>query len=156
MRMPARLALFVSMVLLVGCAPSSPAGAASPALRDAGGTATVQAPSAAAGSHACMIAGSFEIMGKSIRSRDCLQADASVPRAQHTTFCEQLAQTSKQLGGKAGELTYMATCPTPAQGSCKGIFGGAMHAYYYERDADDLATLPDSCRMGGGHWVPAA
>lgn len=113
------------------------------------------APAQAAGTRACMIAGEFEILGRKLRSRDCLQAGNDIPEATHTELCQTLAQTSAQLGGgKAGEITYMDECPSPNQGSCRGIFGQkTMHAFYYERPEDDLATLPDSCRMGGGTWV---
>lgn len=110
---------------------------------------------ASAGARACMIAGEFEILGRKIRSRDCLQAGADIPEATHRELCEGLAQTSAQIGGgKAGSLEYMDACPSPNQGSCRGIFGQAsMHAFYYERTADDLATLPSSCAMGGGTWA---
>jgi len=102
---------------------------------------------------ACMIAGEFEILGQRLRSRDCFQAGPDIPEATHRELCESLAQTSAQLGGKAGEITWMDACPSPNQGSCRGIFGQkTMHAFYYERRPDDLATLPDSCRMGGGTW----
>jgi hypothetical protein len=109
---------------------------------------------AAPGTKACMIAGEFELMGRRIRSRDCLQAGADIADASHREACEGLAQTSAQMGGTAGEVTYMETCPTPAQGSCKGLFGQpSMHAFYYEREADDLATLPQSCAAIGGTWI---
>ncbi len=103
---------------------------------------------------ACMIAGEFRIMGQTIRSRDCLQAGADLPADTHRELCEGLAQTSAQFGqGEAGTLEYMTRCPSPAQGSCRGIFGQpTMVAFYYERSTDDLAGLPASCSMGGGTW----
>jgi len=107
------------------------------------------------GTRACMIAGEFVLMGKRIRSRDCLQAGAGVAEANHRQICQSLAQTSAQMGGKAGEITWLDACPSPSQGSCKGLFGQkSMQAFYYERQADDLATLPESCRMLGGTWAP--
>ena len=102
-----------------------------------------------------MIAGEFELMGRRLRSRDCLQVDAGVPEAMHREACEGLAQTSAQMGGAAGEVEYLDACPRPAQGGCRGLFGQpAMHALYYERQADDLATLPDPCAAGCGTWMP--
>lgn len=139
---------------------TAPAGAEAvdQAATDAASTApdaTTVGSTSAAGARACMIAGEFEILGRKIRSRDCLQAGADIPEAAHRELCEGLAQTSAQIGGgKAGSLEYMDACPSPHQGSCRGIFGQAsMHAFYYERTADDLATLPSSCAMGGGTWA---
>ena len=105
-----------------------------------------------------MIAGEFEILGRKIRSRDCLQAGSDMPADEHRQLCEGLAATSARIGeGQAGSLAYMARCPTPAQGSCRGIFGQpALVAFYYERTDDDLAALPASCGMGGGSWEEAA
>lgn len=115
------------------------------------------AQESASGGQACMIAGEFEILGRKLRSRDCLQAGPDIPADAHRQLCEGLAETSAQIGeGKAGTLEYMTRCPTPAQGSCRGIFGQpTLVAFYYERTDDDLATLPASCGMGGGTWEEA-
>ena len=102
---------------------------------------------------ACMIAGEFHLLGQVIRSRDCVQLAGSSTEAELQRACEGLAQTSAQMGGKAGEITYMEGCPSPSQGSCRGIFGKSFDGYYYERSADDLANLPASCAQGGGTWV---
>ncbi|WP_233603156.1 hypothetical protein [Pseudoxanthomonas sp. SGT-18] len=161
--------LFLS-VLAAGCAPAeqataevAPAAVGETAPAEAASEAT-EAPAAAeaaqpaamatAKTRACMIAGEFEIMGQRIRSRDCLQAGADVPEDMHRQMCESLAQGSAQIGtGKAGEVAYMDACPSPNQGSCKGMFGqSSIHAFYYERSSEDLATLPASCQMAGGTW----
>ncbi len=107
----------------------------------------------AATTQACMIAGEFTIMGNTLRSRDCMQTNAASGDGDLKPLCEGLAQTSAQMGGKAGEVTYMAACPSPSQGSCKGLFGGKFDGHYYERSAEDVAGLPASCEMGGGTWV---
>lgn len=136
---------------MTGPAPAAGAQDAAPAAPAAAGGAGVA--EVAGTTRACMIAGEFELMGQRIRSRDCLQASADVPEPTHRQMCESLAQTSAQMGGKAGELTYMDACPRPSQGSCKGLFGQAsLHAFYYERSGGDLASLPDSCRAAGGTW----
>lgn len=138
---------------------TSSADAAAPAEPATTGSAhaeAVAAPAVAtdAATRACMIAGEFEILGQRVRSRDCLQAGADIPEQAHRELCESLAQTSAQMGGKAGEVTYLDTCPSPSQGSCKGLFGQAsLHAFYYERSHDDLASLPASCQAGGGTWL---
>jgi len=100
-----------------------------------------------------MIAGEFQLLGQRIRSRDCVQVLDGGREQDLRTLCEGLAQGSAQMGGKAGEVTYMDACPSPSQGSCQGVFGGAFAGYYYERSAEDLASLPASCAHGGGRWV---
>lgn len=149
----------LGVCLAAGCTPADAPQAQTDASNAQGVTDAPHAAPAphtvAPGTRACMIAGEFELMGQRIRSRDCLQAAADVSDASHREACEGLAQTSAQMGGTAGEVTYMETCPTPAQGSCKGLFGQqSMHAFYYEREADDLATLPQSCAASGGTWIP--
>ncbi len=130
-------------------ASAPPTGA--PAAPDA----SVNHPAAATGgtSHACMIAGEFKLLGRTLRSRDCMQTIGATTEAELKRACEGLAQTSAQMGGKAGEITYMSACPSPSQGRCKQLFGQAFDGYYYERTPEDLAELPASCEQGGGRWV---
>ncbi|MGH8055089.1 MAG: hypothetical protein ACREP4_14345 [Stenotrophomonas sp.] len=150
---------------LAACGGSAPAPAASTAPEAAPEAPASPAPVASEGSvihkpvapaaadtHACMIAGEFTLMGKTIRSRDCVQTTAASSEADLKRVCEGLAQTSAQMGGKAGEVTYMDACPSPSQGSCAQLFGGKFDGYYYERTGQDLADLPASCAHGGGHW----
>lgn len=132
-------------------APAAPASHA-PAASEGSVIHKPVAPATAA-THACMIAGEFTLMGKTIRSRDCVQTTAASSETDLKRVCEGLAQTSAQMGGKAGEVTYMDACPSPSQGSCKTLFDGKFDGFYYERTAEDLADLPASCRMGGGTWV---
>ena len=100
-----------------------------------------------------MIAGEFNLLGKTIRSRDCVQPAGASTEAELKKLCEGLASTSAQMGGKAGQVTYMQACPAPSQGRCEGLFGLAFDGYYYERSAEDLAGLPGSCAQGGGRWT---
>lgn len=100
-----------------------------------------------------MIAGEFNVLGKTIRSRDCVQPTGASSDTELKKICEGLANTSAQMGGKAGQITYMKACPLPSQGSCKQLFGLAFDGYYYERSAEDLAGLPDGCTQGGGSWT---
>ena len=102
---------------------------------------------------ACMIAGQFEFGGKIIRSRDCTQTSLKISRTAFESYCNELAQTSAQLGGEAGVITYYDKCPYPNQGSCKNFGGSGLDGFYYERTPDDLADLPESCTHGGGTWV---
>ncbi|MCW4455680.1 hypothetical protein OK348_12880 [Flavobacterium sp. MXW15] len=102
-----------------------------------------------------MITGAFQVMGQTIRSRDCMQTTREVPEQDLVRACEGLAQTSAQMGGKAGDIAYLDACPLPAQGSCRNLAGKGIDGFYYERSADDLVSLPQSCALSGGTWVPA-
>jgi hypothetical protein len=107
---------------------------------------------ASAQTQACLIDGEFTIMGQKIRSKDCIQAPAGDPTAEFRRACQELANTSAMLGGKAGNVTYMATCPKQPQGICKGFLRSKRDAYYYERTPDNLAKVPASCERTGGRW----
>lgn len=138
-------------------APESPTSEASAPETNANpaphATAVHDAQTPARQSQACMIAGEFNVLGKTIRSRDCVQLAGASSEAELKQVCEGLANTSAQMGGKAGQITYMAACPSPSQGSCKRLFGLAFDGYYYQRSAEDLAELPNSCAQGGGSWT---
>ncbi|RMX04880.1 hypothetical protein D8I35_13545 [Corticibacter populi] len=101
---------------------------------------------------ACMIEGTFSILGQTIKSRDCMQADPNENEAAFKASCDQLANTSAGMGGGRGTITYMKQCQKPAQGICKNVLGSQRDAYYYERSAEDLRILPDGCQRGGGQW----
>jgi len=144
-------ALAGAMSVLAGCGAQDTPAQTTPA--DAAATAApADAAPGVAATHACMIAGEFSLLGQVIRSRDCVQTAGASTEAQLKRVCEGLAQTSAQMGGKAGEITYMYACPAPAQGSCRRLFGQDFDGFYYERSADDLAGLPASCAQGGGTW----
>ncbi|WP_269792706.1 hypothetical protein [Stenotrophomonas sp. Iso1] len=152
------MACLLSLAACGGAAPA-PQTAASPDVPEA--TAPAASPGSVvhtpvapvAATHACMIAGEFTLMGRTIRSRDCVQTTAGSSEAELQRMCSGLAQTSAQMGGKAGEVDYMDACPSPSQGSCKKLFGGKFDGYYYERTSQDLVDLPASCAQGGGTWV---
>ena len=143
--------------VVTACTPSAPtnetpANATSLVPAPASPSTATKSSPASEKTQACMIAGEFNIAGQVIRSRDCTEAKASVPRDTFVAYCEGLANTSKMFGGKAGTITYSETCPTPSQGSCKNFARSGYDAYYYERTADDLADLPESCTLAGGRW----
>lgn len=159
----------VGMACMIGVAactqPAAPVATTSPVVTTNGAvppeTGTAPAPTqtvvheatgSAAGSRACMIAGEFQLLGRTIRSRDCVQRTGATTEAELKRACEGLAQTSAQMGGKAGQVTYLEACPSPAQGQCTNALGPGFDGYYYERSGEDLAALPGSCRQGGGSW----
>lgn len=136
-------------------APAAPSAPEAPTPEASASGAAVVSPAvtpSAKTSKACMIAGEFNVPGRTIRSRDCVQPTGASSAAELKQLCEGLANTSAQMGGKAGQITYMDACPSPSQGRCNGLFGLAFDGYYYERGADDLAGLPNSCAQGGGTW----
>ncbi len=150
------LGLAGAMVVLAACrapddapatTPDAPAAVAEP------NTTAIHAPVGADATHACMIAGEFHLLGQVIRSRDCVQTAGASTEAELKRLCEGLAHTSAQMGGKAGDITYMDACPSPSQGSCRRLAGQDFDGYYYERSAEDLAGLPASCAQGGGTWM---
>lgn len=102
---------------------------------------------------ACLIEGTMEIMGKTIYSKDCMQADPNEDENKFKNSCEKLAQAGMAFGGKPGKVTYLPACIKPSQGICVGMAGSRRDAYYYARSAEDLITLPKSCEMMGGKWT---
>ncbi|WP_144900396.1 hypothetical protein [Luteimonas cucumeris] len=101
---------------------------------------------------ACLIDGSFTVLGRTVKSKDCMQSDPEEPEESFKQSCEKLANTSAILGGAAGKITYMKQCKRPAQGICRGFLKTKRDAYYYGRLGSDLADLPSSCTRGGGRW----
>ncbi|MCF7751582.1 hypothetical protein KQ945_12560 [Bacillus subtilis subsp. subtilis] len=132
--------------------PEPPTAEAGAPEAGAPAAAAHDAPPQVPQTQACIIAGEFNVLGKTIRSRDCVQSTGTSSDTELKKICEGLANTSAQMGGTAGQVTYMKACPSPSQGSCKRLFGLAFDGYYYARSAEDLAGLPDSCTQGGGSW----
>lgn len=151
-----RICTFLTaIILLPSCSNESPPPVQNDVTRTAESPSDLQprpSESTTTKFRACMIAGEFNLMGRVIRSRDCMQAPAFVSETEFESSCIELAGTSEAMGGKAGTITYLDECPMPAQGICRNFLGGKRDAYYYERTPDDLATLPQSCVEGGGTW----
>ena len=94
---------------------------------------------------ACLIEGSFTIAGKATAVKDCMEFTTSVPAQQLKGTCGSLAQMSAQMGGKPGKVSYMAQCPRPASGACKGLMGQPLDAYYYNLAGNALAEKRQAC-----------
>jgi hypothetical protein len=153
--------LAAALLALSACSADAPQATTPEAPANAGkAEATPEAPAPTdakaplAGSfQACMIAGEFKIMGRTIRSRDCMRAPRSQDQAMFRQQCTTLAETSGKIGnGKPGTVDSLEDCPRPSQGSCLGMAGGRQDGFYYERDAEGLAGLPESCTAMGGRW----
>jgi hypothetical protein len=107
--------------------------------------------SASAQEKACLMEGSITIAGQKTEIKDCLQNNG-IPQEQFKETCGGLSQVAAAVGGTPAKITYLASCPVPAQGSCEGFFGQPMTSVYYKRDAKLLAESKSSCLAQGGKW----
>lgn len=117
-----------------------------------GGCAT-----ALAADRACVIEGNVPVAGKTVAVKDCMEFTAGIPAEQLKASCNGLAQTSAQLGGKAGKVTFLAQCPRPASGACKGLMGQPLDAYYYNLSPEAVQEKRKACETStaaikGGTW----
>ncbi|MDR0633966.1 MAG: hypothetical protein LBF91_03200, partial [Azoarcus sp.] len=101
----------------------------------------------------CLIEGSFTILGKATKLKDCMQSSPREDEAGFKKSCEELANTTAALGGSPGKITYLKQCEKPAQGICKNFLGSGRDAYHYARTPKSLRTLPASCAHARGTWV---
>jgi hypothetical protein len=114
-----------------------------------GGPAVPGSPNATS---ACLLEGSFTLLGKTTEIKDCAQNDGRLSKSELEQYCEGLSQAGVQLGATPSKITYLNACPSAAQGSCRGtrIIPAGVTAYYYKRD--DLTGLKSSCETNGGVW----
>lgn len=100
---------------------------------------------------ACMLEGSFSLMGKTVLIKDCMQ-HVSLTAAQFAQSCQGVSQSAAALGAAPAKITYLPACPSPSQGICEKMFGGPITGYYYQRDPAALKDTEVSCKAGGGVW----
>lgn len=113
---------------------------------------TIYSNAVSAQDNACLLEGSFTLMGTTTHIKDCLQNNG-VPQENFTKLCNNLANVTAGFpGGKAGTVTYMKSCPANPQGVCSGFFGQPMDSYYYNRDPKLLAETKQSCLKQGSKW----
>ncbi|WCM89597.1 hypothetical protein [Acidovorax sp. NCPPB 3576] len=110
-----------------------------------------------AADRACVIEGNVPVGGKALAVKDCMEFTTAIPAEQLKASCNGLAQTSAQLGGKAGKVTFLAQCPRPASGACKGLMGQPLDAYYYHLPPEALQEKRKACETStaaikGGTW----
>ena len=101
--------------------------------------------------NACLMEGSFTMLGQTTEIKDCMES-GGVAKAQFVEACEGISNAAVAFGAEPARITYLAACPAGAQGSCKGLFGSPMTAYYYKRDAETLADTKKGCVAQGGEW----
>ena len=113
------------------------------------------AGAAGAEDRACMVESTYFVAGEAVGMRDCMQAPASTPTALVHSQCNELAAIALRMGGESRGLTFLPSCPLPAQGICKNYMRSGNDAYYYERGASDIMLLPKACASRGGTWQSA-
>jgi hypothetical protein len=106
---------------------------------------------AQASDKACLLEGSFSMMGQKIVIKDCMQNNG-MPQAQFVQNCQGASQAAASMGGAPAKITYLAACPTPARGTCDKLFGGPLSGHYYLQDAQALKDTEAGCKAGGGTW----
>ena len=106
---------------------------------------------ALASGKACLLEGSFTMMGKKMVIKDCMQ-NGGMPQAKFVQNCEGASQAAASMGGALAKITYLPACPAPSQGSCDKLMGGPLSGHYYLQDAQSLKAIEESCAAGGGRW----
>ncbi len=106
---------------------------------------------------ACMIEGIVTVAGKPTAVKDCMEFATAVPAEKLKAGCNGIAQTAAQTGDKPGKVTFLAQCPRPASGACKGLLGQPVDAYYYNQSAEALKEKREGCEASvgaikGGTW----
>jgi hypothetical protein len=106
---------------------------------------------AQASDRACLLEGSFTLMGKTVPIKDCM-LNQGMPAAQFVQNGQGVSRSAAALGAQPAKITYLAACPAAARGSCESLFGEPLTGYYYARDAQALKDTEASCRAGGCTW----
>lgn len=101
--------------------------------------------------NACLMEGSFTMLGQTTEIKDCMES-GGVAKEKFVEACEGISNAAVAFGAEPARITYLAACPGGAQGSCKGLFGSPMTAFYYKRDAETLADSKKGCVAQGGEW----
>ncbi len=100
---------------------------------------------------ACLLEGSFTLMGQKIEAKDCM-LNTGAPQQHFIESCKGLAEAGKAFGAPAAKLTWLSACPAKSQGICEGLLGAPMNVYYYKKDAQALADTQRACVSQGGKW----
>ena len=106
---------------------------------------------AAASEEACLLEGSVSMMGVSLEINDCLQ-NKGLAAAKFKEACTSMSKMYVPMGGQPAKLTYLDSCPTPAQGICENMAKQPLDSYHYSTDAGTLAGARASCSQSGGSW----
>lgn len=100
---------------------------------------------------ACVLEGTFQIAGQRMVINDCAE-NRAMPKDDFREVCKGMSEFTLAGQTYKAKVTYMAACPAGAQGTCEGMFGGALNASYYKRDARTLEDTRKSCVAQQGRW----
>jgi hypothetical protein len=106
---------------------------------------------AAAQEKACLLEGNFKIGSQQVIISDCAE-NRTMPKQEFREVCAGMSEFTLAGETYKAKVTFHTSCPAAPQGTCEGIFGGAMNAYYYKRDAKTLADTRKSCLAQQGQW----
>jgi hypothetical protein len=99
----------------------------------------------------CLLEGDFKIGTQRVLISDCAE-NRTMPPAEFREACKGMSEFTLAGETYTAKLTFSSTCPPSPQATCEGIFGGAMNARYYKRDAKLLEDTRKSCLAQGGKW----
>lgn len=114
------------------------------ALLLAGGSAQAQ-------DKACILEGTFQVAGQRMVINDCAE-NRSMPKEHFRAACTGMSEFTLAGETYKAKVTFAGSCPPNPQGTCEGIFGGAMNASYYKRDPKTLEDTRKSCLAQQGRW----
>lgn len=100
---------------------------------------------------ACLLEGSFTMLGQTIEIKDCMQNNG-VPQEQFVEICTGISSATTAMGGPPATITWLGSCPASPQGVCEGLFGAPVSAYYYKREVESLDDVKQGCVDQGGSW----
>lgn len=100
---------------------------------------------------ACLLEGSITLMGVTTEIKDCMENNG-IPKENFLETCEGIAGAAAAMGAPPAKVSYLAACPKGALGACEGLFGAPLTAYYYKKDAQELADTKQGCLAQGGEW----
>lgn len=100
---------------------------------------------------ACVLEGTFQIAGQRVVINDCAE-NRAMPKDDFREVCKGMSEFTLAGQTYKAKVTFVAACPAGAQGTCEGMFGGALNASYYKRDARTLEDTRKSCVAQQGRW----
>lgn len=99
----------------------------------------------------CLLEGNFVIGGQRVVISDCAENN-NMPKSEFREACAGMAEFTLAGETYKARVSFSSACPPDPQGTCEGIFGGAMTARYYKRDAKNLEDTRKSCLAQQGRW----
>jgi hypothetical protein len=99
----------------------------------------------------CLLEGNFVIGGQRVLISDCAE-NRSMPTSEFREACAGMSEFTLAGETYKARVSFSSACPPDPQGTCEGIFGGAMNAKYYKRDAKSLEDTRKSCLAQQGKW----